>query len=87
MEKYILLILGYLNSKKSFRTHLLVFLLVTPAIWLVWHLTGSTFQWHYWVVAAWTKGLQVHFLRAIVSKSETFQKIKLWIGSKIHATA
>ena len=84
MEKNILLILGHLNSKKSFKTHLLVFILATPVIWLIWHLTGSSYQWHYWVIAAWTKGVQYHFVQAIVSKSETFQKLKLWIGSKMH---
>jgi hypothetical protein len=82
MEKNILF-----NSKKSFKIHLLVFLLATPAIWFVGHLTGSTYEWHLWAIAAWTKVLQVHFLRAIVSKSETFQKLKLWISSKIHAHA
>ena len=73
-----------ISSKKSFKTHLFVFLIATPAIWLVWHLIGSTYQWHFLAIAAWTKVLQVHFLQAIVSKSETFQKLKLWVSSKIH---
>jgi len=84
MEKNILLKPGYLNSKKSFKTHLLVFVLTAPVIWLIGHFTGSTYQWHYWEIAAWTKGLQFHLVQAIVSKSETFQKLKLWIGSKMH---
>ncbi|WP_374759451.1 2TM domain-containing protein [Dyadobacter fanqingshengii] len=76
-----------INSKKRFKIHLLVFLLATPAIWLWWQLTGSTSPWHLWAIAAWTKVLQVHFLRAIVSKLESYQKLKLWISSKIHPAA
>jgi DMSO reductase anchor subunit len=68
-----------LNSKKSFNIHLAVFVFTAPAIWFAWHLTGSNYQWHLWLLAAWVKGLQFHFLRAFIYQSKNFQKLKSWV--------
>jgi len=51
-----------IHSKKSFRIHLLVFLLATPAIWLVWYLTDRTYPWPLWQTPAWAIGIVFHYL-------------------------
>lgn len=51
-----------LTLKKGFRTHLLVFLLATPAIWLIWYLTDRTYPWPLWQTPAWATGLLFHYL-------------------------
>lgn len=57
-----------INPKKGFRIHLLVFLLATPAIWLVWYLTNSTYPWPLWSTPAWAIGVVFHYLGIYVFK-------------------
>lgn len=56
------------NPKKGFRIHLLIFLLETPAIWLVWYLTGRTYPWPLWATLAWAIGVLFHYLGVYVFK-------------------
>jgi hypothetical protein len=56
-----------INLKKGFRIHLLVFLLATPAIWLIWYLTGSTYPWPLWSTPAWAIGILFHYLGVMFS--------------------
>jgi hypothetical protein len=55
-------------AKKGFRIHLLVFALVTPAIWLVWFLTDRTYPWPLWSTPAWAIGVMFHYLGVFVFK-------------------
>jgi hypothetical protein len=57
-----------LNFKKGFRIHRLVFVLVTPAIWVVWFITNSTYPWPLWSTLAWSIGLLFHYLGTFVFK-------------------
>ena len=60
------------NPKKGFRIHLIVFILATPAIWLVWYVTNSTYPWPLWSTPAWAIGLLFHYLGVYVfRKSNT----------------
>lgn len=59
---------AHINPKKGFRIHLLVFLLVTPAIWLVWYLSRMTYPWPLWSTAAWATGVLFHYLGVYVFK-------------------
>jgi len=56
------------NPKKGFFIHLLVFLLATPAIWLVWYLTDRTYPWPLWSTPAWAIGVLFHYLGVYVFK-------------------
>jgi len=56
------------NPRKGFRIHLLVFLLATPAIWIVWYLTDSTYPWPLWSTPAWAIGVLFHYLGVYVFK-------------------
>lgn len=55
-----------INPIKGFRIHLLVFLLVTPIIWLVWYLTDTTYPWPLWSTPAWAIGVLFHYLGVFV---------------------
>lgn len=61
-----LLAVTKVNLKAGFRIHLLVFLLVTPAVWLVWYLTDRTYPWPLWSTPAWAIGVLFHYLGAFV---------------------
>jgi hypothetical protein len=56
------------NPLRTFRIHLLVFLLTIPALWLVWYLTDRTYIWPIFNTAAWTVGIGFHYLGAFVFK-------------------
>lgn len=55
-----------IDPEKGFRIHLLVFLLATPAIWLVWYLTDTTYPWPLWSTGAWAIGILFHYLGVFV---------------------
>ena len=57
-----------INPAKGFRIHLLVFLLATPAIWLVWYLTGTSYPWPLWQTPAWAIGILFHYLGVFTFK-------------------
>ena len=57
-----------MNPQKGFRIHLLVFLLSTPAIWLVWYLTDRSYPWPLWSTPAWAVGLLFHYFGVYVFK-------------------
>jgi hypothetical protein len=57
-----------IDPRKGFRIHLLVFVLVTPAIWLVWYLTDRTYPWPLWSTPAWGTGIVFHYLGVYVFK-------------------
>jgi hypothetical protein len=57
-----------IDPKKGFKIHLLVFLLITPAIWLIWFLTSSTYPWPLWSTPAWAIGVMFHYLSVYVFK-------------------
>jgi 2TM domain-containing protein len=57
-----------INAAKGFRIHLIVFLLATPAIWLVWYLTDRTYLWPLWSTPAWATGVLFHYLGVFVFK-------------------
>jgi hypothetical protein len=64
-----------IDAAKGFKIHLIVFLLATPAIWLVWYLTDRTYPWPLWSTPAWAIGVLFHYLGVFVfKKSGSSQK-------------
>lgn len=59
-----------INPRKGFRIHLIVFILVTPVIWLVWYLTNTSYPWPLWSTPAWAVGLLFHYLGVYVFKKK-----------------
>ena len=59
---------AHIAPQKGFNIHLLVFLLLTPATWLIWYLTGTTYPWPIWQTPAWAMGVLFHYLGVYVFK-------------------
>lgn len=67
------------NTQVGFKIHLIAFLLLTPAIWLVWSLTDATYPWPLWSTPAWAVGVLFHYLGAFVFKKPTLKKgLLIW---------
>lgn len=58
------------NAPQGFRIHLVVFLLTTPALWLVWYLTDSSYPWPLWSTTSWVTGIVFHYLGIYVFKKK-----------------
>lgn len=56
------------SLKKGFKIHFIVFLLATPAIWLIWYLTSTAYPWPLWTTPAWAIGVVFHYLGVFVFK-------------------
>lgn len=61
---------SYKKTKKGFKIHFLVFLLVTPIIWLVWYLTSTKYIWPLWSTAGWGLGLLFHYFGVYIFKKK-----------------
>ncbi|SFD49183.1 alpha/beta fold hydrolase [Flavobacterium phragmitis] len=62
---------AHIDSKKGFKTHLLVFVLTVQVLWLTWLLTDQTVLWPLWQNAAWAVGVLFHYLGVYVFKNKT----------------
>jgi hypothetical protein len=58
------------TARRGFRIHLIAFLLLTPAIWIVWYLTDRTYPWPLWSTPAWAVGVLFHYLGVYVFKKK-----------------
>lgn len=54
------------NPKLGFKIHALVFLLVTPVIFIIWYLTDTTYPWPLWSTSSWAIGVLFHYLGVFV---------------------
>lgn len=54
------------NLKLGFKIHFLVFLLVSPIIFIIWYLTDTTYPWPLWSTSAWAVGILFHYLGVFV---------------------
>jgi hypothetical protein len=63
------------NPKLGFQIHLLVFLLATPAIWIVWYLTDTTYPWPLWSTPAWIVGVLFHYLGIFVFNGKKYKTL------------
>lgn len=63
------------NPQIGFQIHLLVFLLSTPAIWVTWYLTDTTYPWPLWSTPAWIVGVLFHYLGVFVFNGKEYKNL------------
>jgi len=63
------------NPKLGFQIHLLVFLITTPAIWVIWYLTDTTYPWPLWSTPAWVIGVFFHYLGVYVFNGKEYKTL------------
>jgi hypothetical protein len=59
------------EEKKSFYTHLIVYVVVNAALILTWAFTGADYPWFIWPLGGWGIGLIFHFLGVFFFNRET----------------
>lgn len=50
----------HLNAKRSFRSHLVIYLLVNTMLVVIWAATGAGYFWPIWPIAGWGIGLALN---------------------------
>ncbi len=69
--------LWYLARKRaSFKSHLIIYLIVNAGLWLLWYFTGGRtygtgIPWPVWSTLGWGIGLASHYVGAYVNTSNT----------------
>ena len=76
------------KKRASFKSHLLVYLLVNAFLWGIWYFSGNSnwvnhdrYPWPIWTTLGWGVGLAFHFLGAYVfprsnSVEREYEKLK-----------
>lgn len=49
--------LARLKKRRDFQNHLVAFIVINAAVWIIWAVTGSGYPWPAWVTGAWGIGL------------------------------
>jgi len=49
--------LGRLKKKRDFQGHLVAYVVVNAALWVLWAVTGAGYVWPAWVTGLWAIGL------------------------------
>ena len=59
-----------IKKRRDFKAHLLTFVVVNAALWILWAVTGAGYPWPAWITGFWSIGLimnawEVYFRRPI----------------------
>ncbi len=46
-----------LKKRRDFEAHVLVYVVVNAAVWIIWATTGHGYPWPAWMTGAWAIGL------------------------------
>jgi hypothetical protein len=50
------------RKRVEFRSHLVVYIIVNAALWLIWFTTIQGYAWPVWPMAGWGIGVLFHYL-------------------------
>ena len=59
------------EEKKSFFSHLAVYIVINAVLILIWAFTSPGYPWFVWPLGGWGIGLIFHFLSVFVFSKET----------------
>ncbi len=57
-----------IKKRRDFHGHVLVYVLVNAAVWVIWATTGSGYPWPAWLSGAWAIGLITNFWDVYIRK-------------------
>lgn len=46
-----------MKKRRDFEAHVLVYLVVNAAVWIIWATTGAGYPWPAWMSGSWAIGL------------------------------
>jgi hypothetical protein len=77
--------LARLKKRRDFQAHLVAFLVINAAVWVIWATTGQGYPWPAWLTGAWGIGLVLNawdvYFRRPITEAEIEREI-----SRLHPT-
>jgi len=77
--------LASLKKRRDFQNHLVVYVVINAAVWILWATTGAGYPWPAWLSGIWAVGLVLNawdvYLRRPITNSDVEQEI-----SRLRAT-
>jgi hypothetical protein len=68
-----------IKKRRDFQTHLVSFVVVNAALWVIWAATGAGYPWPAWVTGSWGIGLVLNawdvFLRRPITEADVTREI------------
>ena len=68
-----------LKKQRDFQGHLVAYLVVNTAVWVVWALTGAGYPWPAWLTGLWGIGLLMNawdvYLRRPITETDIEREI------------
>jgi hypothetical protein len=65
------LVLRRLKKRREFQNHLVAFLVVNAAVWVIWTVSGGGYPWPAWLSALWGIGLTLNAWEVYVRRPIT----------------
>ncbi len=69
-----------IKKRRDFQSHLVVYLVVNAAVWVIWATTGSGYPWPAWLSGLWAIGLVTNawdvFIRRPITERDVRAEIK-----------
>ncbi len=69
-----------LTKRRDFQGHLVAYVVVNVAVWVVWAVTGAGYPWPAWLTGAWAIGLLMNawdvYFRSPITEAEIEREIK-----------
>jgi 2TM domain len=69
-----------LRKRRDFQGHLVAYVVVNAALWIVWAVTGGGYPWPAWVTGGWAIGLVLNawdvYLRRPITEADIEREIE-----------
>ena len=80
------LALARLKKKRDFQGHLVAYVVVNAAVWVIWAVTGGGDPWPAWLTGLWGIGLLMNawevYMRRPVTEADVQREIERLHGSR-----
>jgi hypothetical protein len=72
--------LASLKARRDFYAHLVTFVVVNAAVWVIWAVTGSGYPWPAWLTGFWGFGLALDawrvFFRRPITEADVDREVQ-----------
>jgi 2TM domain len=71
--------LARLKKRRDFQGHLVAYVVINAAVWLVWATTGAGYPWPVWLTGVWAIGLVLNawevYVRRPITEADVAREI------------